>query len=202
MILGRVDFAIFRSIFVCLDLPRPPHRHNVMPDHWTKWKLNKKEEKEVEEHEKTVYDGSIAMGNTVEDAQKAAREAKLAKTKARRTNQKTVMCTKRHIMFIQLNSKDFDRLFLEFFTDKAMKEQKMARAAAKKSGTVTTVATTAGTYIDKDSLPPEANTSYYEKLMDSMNVILANHNFCDIQTAEALPIVDGAKTSGVQAGVI
>ncbi|CAK9095021.1 unnamed protein product [Durusdinium trenchii] len=118
-----------------------------MPDHWTKWKLNKKEEKEVEEHEKTVYDGSIAMGNTVEDAQKAAREAKLAKTKA-------------------------------------MKEQKMARAAAKKSGTVTTVATTAGTYIDKDSLPPEANTSYYEKLMDSMNVILANHNFCDIQTAE------------------
>ncbi|CAK9030116.1 unnamed protein product, partial [Durusdinium trenchii] len=132
-----------------------------MPDHWTKWKLNKKEEKEVEEHEKTVYDGSIAMGNTVEDAQKAAREAKLAKTKA-------------------------------------MKEQKMARAAAKKSGTVTTVATTAGTYIDKDSLPPEANTSYYEKPMDSMNVILANHNFCDIQTAEALPIVDGAKTSGVQ----
>ncbi|CAK9076470.1 Uncharacterized protein SCF082_LOCUS36862 [Durusdinium trenchii] len=79
-----------------------------------------------------------------------------------------------------------------------MKEQKMARAAAKKSGTVTTVATTAGTYIDKDSLPPEANTSYYEKLMDSMNVILANHNFCDIQTAEALPSVDGAKTSGVQ----
>ena len=88
MILGRVDFAIFRSIFVCLDLPRPPHRHNVMPDHWTKWKLNKKEEKEVEEHEKTVYDGSVALGNTVEDAQKAAREAKLAKTKACRTKPK------------------------------------------------------------------------------------------------------------------
>ncbi|CAJ1384953.1 unnamed protein product [Effrenium voratum] len=53
----------------------------TMPEHFSKWKLNKAEQKSVEEEEKRIYAERKTAGDSDEDAQKAASEA-AAKSKA------------------------------------------------------------------------------------------------------------------------
>ncbi|CAJ1372633.1 unnamed protein product [Effrenium voratum] len=54
----------------------------TMPEHFSKWKLNKAEQKSVEEEEKRVYAERKTAGDSDEDAQKAASEAAATKSKA------------------------------------------------------------------------------------------------------------------------
>ena len=56
-----------------------------MPEHFSKWKLNKAEQKSVEEEEKRVYAERKTAGDSDEDAQKAASEAAATKSKERQT---------------------------------------------------------------------------------------------------------------------
>ena len=53
----------------------------TMPEHFSKWKLNKAEQKSVEEEEKRVYAERKTAGDSDEDAQKAASEAAATKSK-------------------------------------------------------------------------------------------------------------------------
>ena len=84
----------------------------------------------------------------------------------------------------------------------AMKEAKMQRSQAKKTGNAVPGQPAPGGALTNLNMPSDAqkNRGYYEALMEAINTILKHPKFADIRVAEPLAIKDGAGvTSGVQA---
>ena len=61
-----------------------PHSVIVMPDHYSKWKLNKSEQKQVDEEEKALIAQLVGAGKTQQEAESQASQAKDAQVKALR----------------------------------------------------------------------------------------------------------------------
>lgn len=55
-----------------------------MPDHYSKWKLNKSEQKKVDEEEKALIAQLVGAGKTQQEAEGQASQAKDAQVKALR----------------------------------------------------------------------------------------------------------------------